>query len=700
MAYSYTAFTGNGSTTQYAVAFAYIRREHVAVTVAGVPATFTWVNNSLIQMDAAPAAAAAVRVYRTTPIDAPLVDFADGATLVAADLDTNSRQSIYIQQELDDAQTDNLPNVIPNGNKGDITTSVGGTVWAINTGAVAEAKIATGAVTETKIGTGAVTSAKILDGTILNADVNASAGITADKLSFTQAGTGATTRTVESKLKDTVSVKDFGAVGDGVANDTAAIQAAINQAQSAGKGLFFPAGTYMVSTTLTSSSTGQLLVVGEGLFRTAIRWAAASAGLMWDAGVWGLDLREITLNGRPTANSNFWRTGDTGIRTTGDIVALQSRFTGFDSQIEWQGGYYHQFSNCIFEKCNTSFYGGSVYNLHFSQCRWSQLVDGIRYSGGSGPITFVQCAIEQWTGTFVKPVSGAATALDFEGCYFENYPNTATTPPMAAGFYTNAFVTTDATSLKVSGCNINVKGIRRFLTASSAINNLTSIGNRINYAPGATATCEFVYYAASYGSVLLADAAQGILTETTGSYTTSYVAGTFTNAKQCVGYNAISGQIIANNIVSGTSVATTSGVSIDFTGIPTWAKRITLLLNGVSTNGTSPVQIQIGPSSGIVTTGYAGCADTQVSGGGVATAFATGLGIERTSGAATVRQGIASFCLLTSNIWIGTYNGSSATSTSWGSTSITLGAALDRIRLTTVNGTDTFDAGTINILYE
>ena len=208
MAYSYTAFTGNGSTTQYAVAFPYIRREHVAVTVAGIPSTFTWVNNSLIQMDAAPANGAAVRVYRTTPISAPLVDFADGATLVAADLDTNSRQSIYIQQELDDAQADNLPNVIPNGNKGDITTSVGGTVWAINNGAV--------------------TSAKILDGTIVNADVNAAAGITAGKLSFTQAGTGATARTVDSKLKDIVSVKDFGAIGDGTTNDIDALIAAHN----------------------------------------------------------------------------------------------------------------------------------------------------------------------------------------------------------------------------------------------------------------------------------------------------------------------------------------------------------------------------------------------------------------------------------------------------------------------------------------
>lgn len=195
MAYSYNVYTGNGSTTQYAVAFGYIRREHVAVTVAGSVATFTWVNDSLIQMTTAPANGAAVLVYRTTPLAAPLVDFADGATLVAADLDTNARQSIYTQQELDDALTDSLPGLIPNGDKGDIVTSGGGTVWTIDSGAV--------------------TSDKIAD------------GIVASKLSFTQAGTGAVARTVDSKLKDVVHVKDLGCVCDGIANDGATLNAAI-----------------------------------------------------------------------------------------------------------------------------------------------------------------------------------------------------------------------------------------------------------------------------------------------------------------------------------------------------------------------------------------------------------------------------------------------------------------------------------------
>ena len=201
MAYSYYNYTGNGSQTQFPVAFDYIRREHVLATVTGSPATFTWVNSSTIQMDATPANGAVVRVYRVTPLSAPLVNFTDGATLVAADLDTNALQSIYTQQELDDSLVEGLAGVIPNGDKGDITTSVGGTVWTIDSGAVVEAKIGTGAVVEAKIGTGAVTSAKIADGTIVNADINASAAIAATKLAFAPAGNVSAT-TVQAAVEE------------------------------------------------------------------------------------------------------------------------------------------------------------------------------------------------------------------------------------------------------------------------------------------------------------------------------------------------------------------------------------------------------------------------------------------------------------------------------------------------------------------
>ena len=158
-----------------------------------------------------------------------------------------------------------------------------------------------------------------------------------------------------------------------------------------------------------------------------------------------------------------------------------------------------------------------------------------------------------------------------------------------------------------------------------------------------------------------------------------------------------------DNIVSGTAVASTSGTSIDFTGIPSWVKRVTVVFYEVSTNGGSNVIVQLGTSSGVDTSSnYRGAADNQASGGGLTTSFTNGLALERTAGASYSRQGLATFCRLASNSWVGTYLGSSSTgpTVAFGSTAITLSGTLDRVRITTVNGTDTFDAGSINILYE
>ena len=99
----------------------------------------------------------------------------------------------------------------------------------------------------------------------LRADLAASSG--ASLVGFLQAGAGAVATTVQSKLRECVSVKDFGAVGDGVANDTAAIQAAITAVAQAGGAVYFPAGTYKISTALTmdtASYSKGLLLYGDG----------------------------------------------------------------------------------------------------------------------------------------------------------------------------------------------------------------------------------------------------------------------------------------------------------------------------------------------------------------------------------------------------------------------------------------------------
>jgi hypothetical protein len=156
-------------------------------------------------------------------------------------------------------------------------------------------------------------------------------------------------------------------------------------------------------------------------------------------------------------------------------------------------------------------------------------------------------------------------------------------------------------------------------------------------------------------------------------------------------------------LVSATSQASTSGTSIDFTGIPSWVKRITVMLDGVSTSGTSPLRFQIGDSGGIEITGYSGMALRSVSGGSVGTStFTVGYDSFGVSVAASSYSGHFILTNISGNIWVASANigvaNASTMNTITGTK--TLSDVLDSVRITTVNGTDTFDAGTINILYE
>ena len=149
--------------------------------------------------------------------------------------------------------------------------------------------------------------------------------------------------------------------------------------------------------------------------------------------------------------------------------------------------------------------------------------------------------------------------------------------------------------------------------------------------------------------------------------------------------------------IAGTAIASTSGTSIDFTSIPSWVKRITVMFNGVSTSGTSNIQVQIGAGS-VDTATYVSTASTN--GTSLATST-TGLLVAATTASATTVNGWYAICLVGSNIWTG--GGSLARADgnmNNAGGAKTLSGTLDRVRITTVGGTDTFDAGSINILYE
>jgi hypothetical protein len=158
-------------------------------------------------------------------------------------------------------------------------------------------------------------------------------------------------------------------------------------------------------------------------------------------------------------------------------------------------------------------------------------------------------------------------------------------------------------------------------------------------------------------------------------------------------------------IVSDTAKASTSGTSIDFTGIPSWVKRITVMFSGVSTSGTNGMQVQLGAGS-VETSGYITTLSLIQSATPAAnSSIVAGFPITFTGyvTAASTYQGAITISLLGSNTWCATSLLSRETAGNilfQSAGAKTLSGTLDRVRITTFAGTDTFDAGSINILYE
>lgn len=154
-------------------------------------------------------------------------------------------------------------------------------------------------------------------------------------------------------------------------------------------------------------------------------------------------------------------------------------------------------------------------------------------------------------------------------------------------------------------------------------------------------------------------------------------------------------------LTTKTAVASTSGTEIDFTGIPSTAKRITVMLSGVSTNGTSPYQIQLGDAGGFEITSYSSSSMRTNIVNVANTTSSTGLLIDFNDNSSNTRSGIVFITKVTGNTWVSSSTLSTGNGENhFGAGTKTLSDTLTQIRITTVVGTDTFDAGTINIMYE
>ena len=228
----------------------------------------------------------------------------------------------------------------------------------------------------------------------------------------------------------------------------------------------------------------------------------------------------------------------------------------------------------------------------------------------------------------------------------------------------------------------------------------------------------------SISSAVMTTMASSVITSATAKSTatcsfTGVIAGTALTASAITGTITVGQLITGTGVTAGTTIISGSGtawvvsvsqtvsstaitvVGIDFTGIPSWVKRITVMFNGVSTNGISYYMLRLGTSSGIVSTGYVSMLNILYSSIQF-TASTTGFQAMAVAAADTHGGQIVISNFGLSNVWVvsGAIAASSTVSCVSSGFSPNLGGTLDRIRLTTVNGTDTFDAGSVNILYE
>lgn len=308
-------------------------------------------------------------------------------------------------------------------------------------------------------------------------------------------------------------------------------------------------------------------------------------------------------------------------------------------------------------------------------------------------------------GSNALTISASALSLDFRSTTLGSGTVTRVT-----GTPANLVISSGSTLGTSSGVQNNLVVL--------AINNAGTIELAVVNRDGGNDLSEMgVISTTAEGGAGAADSANVIYSTTARSNVAYRVLGVLQSTQATAGTWATApsliqgaGAIGVNNFVNSriSVVTTTSGTNTyDFTGIPSWVKKITMTLVGVSTNGTSPVMVQLGTSGGITSSGYAGSVMWFVGGVGNGTSTNTSgalLDASSASAANATRNGVVTCVLQGGNTWlitsnIGNQNTGSGTNCIGGFT-IVPSATVTRIRLTTVSGADNFDGGTISIIYE
>ena len=375
---------------------------------------------------------------------------------------------------------------IAGGVNGQLLYNNSGIVNGTTIGGDATLNASTGALTVTKTN-GVSFAASATTNTTLTGNIN-----------YTQGGTGATSRTVTSKLQESVSVKDFGAVGDGSTDDTTAIQNAINAAATGG--IYIPPGTYKISSTLVIKGG----ITGAGVTATIIQPATANFAAF--------------SSQSSTAHAKYKISGikiDFGV-ATGGVAATSTACCGFS--YTGASTYDYEFTiEDVWIRC--PYYGiydvSASYMVGYRNVRVDACVSGF-YKATVGGTTFTidRCFTNGFTGYgfyFYGVVGLTLTDCAFQG-------GTVTGGGMF--FISCIGVNVLSTDYEANTFSMSYGGVFTF-SYCSGFNLNGARGYNNTYAPGGNAVYGVNVNGASYGAI--SNVAFGV-----GSPTTDVATGTGT----------------------------------------------------------------------------------------------------------------------------------------------------------------------------
>jgi hypothetical protein len=444
--------------------------------------------------------------------------------------------------------------------------------------------------------------------------INDIGATTANLVTYTPAGTGAVATTVQDKLRESVSVLDFGAVANSSSSESItannlALQAAIN----ASSVVFFPAGSFYFDATITCAMPNPHWF-GAGEFATELNYTGAGSAFEFDgdtmltAGGAYVTLNDFSLNGAVPALPRLYFVDNTyafkDVSTASpyqkcNFQASRINVRRFKYMFTGTGGFYWKFVDCQFLYCYNAFVNVTANNLAFFGCRFGVGEVFVSALTGYGPISFFGCSLEAF-GQYCVTLASGKTKVNMTGCYFENDPTILNVGAELSGFGSGIVIGGNFDAISFIGNSLQCKGIRRVIYSTSTNQiTVTSTGNYYEVETGASSTTEYLYEmsSAATGSTLLVnDTAEGVASLGLGAYTT--VGANLSSGTDMIGtdpvagrtwiaitpstgwsntgtasYPTLSGRII-NNVLYIRGLLTTTGASLRHLPAPQQVRRV------------------------------------------------------------------------------------------------------------------------------